>query len=423
MVSAVHTSLACIICLSLGVSWASLPLEDEPAEEVSLLQRGTEFRNKRASAPARAKTQGIPSFYVDLDAAPEQRWYNVTKYWLELGLYPERLKMDIDPFQAALVKTVKVDEEYMREFRGIVAQINDPELTVDALILRNLGYELSGFQDEPLELLGEMLRLGAQAVSGFATGCSGLLAAMPNGTVVHGRNMDYDGLEVVGKDGRVYHWPDVTVEVVFVKAGKPFITSTHWPGLTGIHTAMRYGGWSFEQNTRLHGAQTSVLYGLLQGSGGFLLDARKIMEQVPDFDTAVERLYDLNLMAPQYFIVAGPLPYQGAVITMNRGGEHTNSTPPVRRLSSSDPVMKDGQSYSGWSVYQSNDDFTGFPIDFRRPTEEARLSQSTQEMVSTDWVFGQMIAPPIFNPMTVFTTVYIPATGYHKTIVHPENVR
>mmetsp|Transcript_73726 Transcript_73726/g.203510 ORF Transcript_73726/g.203510 Transcript_73726/m.203510 type:complete len:415 (+) Transcript_73726:103-1347(+) len=414
MVSAVHTSLACIICLSLGVSWASLPLEDEPAEEVSLLQRGTEFRNKRASAPARAKTQGIPSFYVDLDAAPEDRWQNVTSHWLELGMYPQALRQigPLSSFAKELFKVMEVDEEYLREMRGIVAQINDPEVSVDSLILESVGYELSGSVDDPSFLPQKS-----------SIGCSGLLAAMPNGTVVHGRNMDYGGFEYVGKDGRVYHYPDVTVEVVFVKAGKPFITSTHWPGMTGIHTAMRYGGWSFEQNTRFHGARTSLLYGLVQGSGGFMLRARKVMEQVADFETAVQQLAASNVMAPQYFIMAGPEPYQGAVITMDRGGEHLNGTPPVRRVSSGPPVVKDGQSYEGWYVFQTNDDMGGMPVDLRTPTEQVRLRRSRQEMVSTDWVYDQLTTPPVFNDGTVFTTMYVPATGYHSTTVWPEHAR
>merc|ERR1719409_1451193 len=72
---------------------------------------------------------------------------------------------------------------------------------------------------------------------------------MSNGTVIHGRNMDY-ALHFKMPDGRKMNWPNVTYDAIMMKGGKPLIKAAMWPAMVGIHTAMRYGGWSLEQNTR-----------------------------------------------------------------------------------------------------------------------------------------------------------------------------
>jgi len=368
----------------------------------------------------------VPLLYVNLDLEPELRWKNVTKYYKDIGAFPAALILPSPVSEAvqALLKAVKIDEEYMREMRAIVADIDDPSVTVESVLFANLRYELSGFSESPAGLASTFAQMDlADFFQPPSKGCSGLLAAMPNGTVVHGRNMDYAGFEVVTPDGRVYHWPQVTTEVIFLRHGRPLFVSTHWPGLVGVHTAMRFDGWSFEQNTRLHSKDADVLYGLLQGSEAFVFRGRKIMETVPDFETAVQELYKANYMAPQYFIVAGTKPYEGAVITVDRGGVHKASSPKITRLSSELTAIKDGESYKGWHIIQTNDDLDHLPLDYRRPVQEIKLITSQQETVSVPWVLNQMLSPPLYNPYTVFTTVFVPQSGYHRTIAHMSNER
>jgi len=287
----------------------------------------------------------------------------------------------------------------------------------------NMGYELTGSIERPLEVLRQASRmLGADLTEKplQAVGCSGVLAAMEDGTVVHGRNLDYTGFEMEA-NGKTLHWPDITVDVLFVKGGKPFITSTHWPGFIGFTTAMRFGGWSFEQNTRFHGVGESVLYGLLRHSKGFELTSRRIMETTPDFETAVQRLYESNMMAPGYFVVAGTGPFEGAVITVDRGGHHLQGTPPVLRLSRDRTVLR-GEEL-GWHLVQTNDDHFKDALDQRRPDEELRLTSARQGSVGTEWMWSEMLGSALYRNETVYTTVYVPKTGYHKTYAHPENAR
>merc|ERR1719414_2696091 len=118
------------------------------------------------------------------------------------------------------------------------------------------------------------------------------------------------------------------------------------------------------------------------------------METVPDFETAVQQLYTSNFMAPQYFVVAGPEPYQGAVITIDRASEHLPETPPIMRLSADKPMTKDGPEGQGWHLYQPNDDINGIPVDNRRYAEELRLHSATQQLVDIPWVMTELTTEP-----------------------------
>merc|ERR1719188_2124360 len=96
-----------------------------------------------------------------------------------------------------------------------------------------------------------------------------------------------------------------------MRGGQPLYTSVTWPLQLGIHTALRFGGWSFEQNTRRSGNDMQEDLAALQ-KGGLQagMFARKAMETIPDFETAVHTLWNGNWAAPQYFIMAGAQPWE-----------------------------------------------------------------------------------------------------------------
>lgn len=397
--------------------------------------------------PMSHRNATVPTIVVDLDVAPELRWRNVTRHYRDLGIFPDCCSFG--PVEIALLKpllaSIPLADEYRRELEGIVADIGHPGVTVESLFTINLGYEFSGRVDGPLKIMEVAAKLASQNVmqatsqaggplgvldkiaSAMAVGsvprkshgCSAVLAAMPDGTVVHGRNMDYADWELT-INGTNLHWPEVTIDVLFTKAGKPFIVSAHWPGQTGLHTAMRFGGWSFQQNTRFHSLTTDVLYALLRHSDGFQFRSRRIMETTPDFETAVQKMYNTDMMAPQYFIMAGAKPYQGAVLSMDRGGRHLPGTPPLMRLGNASAGKRLGTS---WYLVQTNDDMFEQPRDHRRPDQELRLSTATQSMVSTEWMWKEMLGLALYMEDTVFTSVYVPATGYHETLAHPGQFR
>jgi len=232
--------------------------------------------------------------------------------------------------------------------------------------------------------------------------CSGTLAAMENGTVVHGRNMDY--MLPFTVNGTTYNFPDVTFEVTFIRNGTPLMTSVTWPGQLGIHTAMRFGGWSFEQNTRSVGNNRSLnLAAGLNGSKVYGLFVRQQMETIEDFASAVDALENGNFMAPQYFIMSGYNKWQGAILTISRHGQEKGC---ASRFSSEDD----------WLLLQTNDDWCGKAEDLRRPialkTLPSQLPDSTS--VNSSAVMNVMTHFPLMQLSTAFSWVAIPATGFHE---------
>lgn len=338
----------------------------------------------------------VPRFYIDLDAPPEERWSSVVKH------YDEELPAMMAVWQASLDERISksvqdewlsafiIDDDYLREMQGIVDVANHPDVTLDRLKLWNNMYELN----HPT----------------FA--CSGMLFAMPNGTVIHGRNMDY--VFMFNARGKEMNWPDVTYEAEFSKGGKPLFISTQWPGHVGVDTAMRYDGWSFEQNTRIaHNEQDANLVALKEGRGETqTFVARRVMETVPDFETAVKTMYDYNLNAPSYFIMAGAKPWEGAILSMDRNGQHMPETPPIQRL--------DAASHR-WFIIQTNDDAWHKPLDERSPYAHRMLIGHTQAEVDEAFVWSNIRAPPVFNDMTVFTTLSVPALNRGPNTLLPSD--
>mmetsp|Transcript_124760 Transcript_124760/g.324104 ORF Transcript_124760/g.324104 Transcript_124760/m.324104 type:complete len:380 (+) Transcript_124760:164-1303(+) len=336
---------------------------------------------------------GVPQFNVDLDVDPEERWKEVILYYKDLGAI-EALTTDSSnptpPPDVAQVWTESVesqlDDDIEGEIRGWL-KYGGFNLTREH-ILTNMGmYEMN-----------------------YPAYCSGIVAAMPNGTVVHGRNMDYS-LKIHMK-GKIVGWPELTVDVTFLRGGQPLMTSVTWPMQLGIHTAMRFDGWTFEQNTRRLGNDLELNTAAVQQGGlVFGLLARRVMERVPDFETAVKELWSANLAAPQYFIMTGAGPFEGAVLSMDRGGVHETSSPPLMRLN---------EENNTWHLLQTNDDVNGPPGDYRRPFETWKLKGSVQSQVSPEWVFSEMHGSGLKDPATVFTWVAVPATGFHRTVLPNE---
>jgi len=210
------------------------------------------------------------------------------------------------------------------------------------------------------------------------------------------------------------NWNDVTYEVLFKRGGIPLFLSTMWPGGIFIATGMRFNGWSFEQNTRPGNDAELNLRAAQQGGKPFGLVARRAMETTPDFETAVEKMYGARLIAPQYFIMSGAGPYQGAVLTMDRLGKHEIDTPKIMRIGKSPG--------SAWHLVQTNDDLGAAALDARRPGADKKLTQMEQSYVSVDHMLQFMHSAPLFDPMTVYTTVMVPATNHYHTILPNEQV-
>merc|ERR1719517_153839 len=95
------------------------------------------------------------------------------------------------------------------------------------------------------------------------------------------------------------------IDVTMTRGGKPLISSVTQPLNLGVHTGMRLGGWSFELNTRTTTSESPMRMNLdTMKSGGVAVSfyVRKLMERVPDFETAIKELYAANFAADAYFV-------------------------------------------------------------------------------------------------------------------------
>ena len=170
-----------------------------------------------------------------------------------------------------------------------------------------------------------------------------------------------------------------------------------------------------EQNTRHTSANVHAnLKALKDGEGDiFMWRLRKIMENTPTFSGALTTLTNTEFIAPQYLILSGAGPYEGAVITVDRGDEQLPSTPAVQMLSE-----KNGT----WYLLQTNDDLNKKADDPRRPFTNLLLSTESQTQVNSSFVWQNIRSPTLANSLTVFTWVADPSTGYSKLITRNEEV-
>lgn len=338
----------------------------------------------------------VPEFKVDLDLPPEERWVSVVKH------YKEEVVAMHKALGPILDKHLGADGK--KDWLAIADKLYDSDIKGEIKgMTKALGQKDSEFQTQMFKLMNFLYEVESP------TACSAVLWAAKDGTVYHGRNMDY-GFHFKMPDGKVLNWPDVTFDAVFYKNGKPLFKSTMWPGMIGVATGMHFGGFSFQQNTRPGNDWHKNLDAAKKGGDGYLLFTRRLLENTDNFKTAVDKLYNAKLMAPSYFTLSGPGAYEGAVVTVDRLGEHKPETPTIQRLSS-----------TGWHLVQTNDDITEFPQDPRRPVANAMLVGINQDIVNETNLMQFMHTPMLYvQGGTVYSNVMVPSRDYYKTVLPDE---
>mmetsp|Transcript_7493 Transcript_7493/g.17154 ORF Transcript_7493/g.17154 Transcript_7493/m.17154 type:complete len:210 (+) Transcript_7493:317-946(+) len=142
------------------------------------------------------------------------------------------------------------------------------------------------------------------------------------------------------------------------------------------------------------------------GAGVFQLEARAALEEEATYQGALDRLRSTKLMTPQYHIIAGAGPYEGAVITVDVGLTFEPSTYRYRSLSKTD-----------WYLVQTNDDWGFLSIDKRRSTASDFIFWKGQELINLPaqkgvTAFEQVMRLwPVCNDYTIYTWYMSAATG------------
>lgn len=336
----------------------------------------------------------LPRHTVNLDLAPELRWQNITRHNRDelieiMDWWAQTMSVTNSSIVQQWMTSHDIEEEYLRELRGIVEAAAHPSVTLDNLVLLQLAYELD-----------------------WPHFCMSIIAAMPNGTVVHGRNFDF-----YGEGGLTYM-------IRFERAGEHLFTEVTRPGLIGVHTAFRPHSYSLAMNKRTvrdrlgyqpadHQAALN-LASAQHGGRSYMLLLRKTLEQASDFKTALSTLSTAKFAAPLYLTLAGSGPFEGAVVTVDRCQPGGSESLDVRRLDRSD----------NWFIVQANEDQWQARHGRRHLQAKKDLLRIGQYDFSQRRLRTVMTTPPLlFNHMTQFTWVMTASTGAFDMVLADQSWR
>lgn len=383
-----------------------------------------------------------PNFTVDLDRPPSERWGDILEDLLDQHGWDHSFGPVIDFMTSVLpledwkkydllfqgVGFSLLGLEWMEEIRGIYA----------AAKKRNLGDKVTTGMLVFFQLFYELLME-----------CTGLVAQHPSGAVTHARNLDI-GLPV----------QNITAQITWVRKGVAELVTTQFVGYIGVHTGMRMNGWSVQANERVvlelgpWGYSKSIIasdiLALLEKHKPVGYTLRETLLSTTTFDDAVQKLSDVKLVAPLYFIMSGAKPGEGAVITKNRDGlahapaPHEN----VMLLNQSSTFYLAQTNWDNWipinkqqcegteaalptwvqqactKVLKALYGNTGGCMDLCQLTSDGRyeravelLNQMGKERVSADNMFNILSDDHVEQSITAFTALINPATNSYRTVV------
>ena len=215
--------------------------------------------------------------------------------------------------------------------------------------------------------------------------CTSIVAETMNGTIYHGRNLDYSFTNVLR---------NIVITAEFQSGGKTVYTGTTFVGYIGLLTGQRPHAYTITLDERDQGDWwMNALEALAAGTHGIasFLIRDTLADQSLDFDAAIENLAYHPLIAPCYIIVGGCSAMQGAVITRNRIADLD-----IWRL----------KSFEGeWFLVETNYDHWEPPpkSDNRRDPAIKGMNETGRANLSPTSLFRVLSTPPVLNNSTTYT--------------------
>jgi len=263
---------------------------------------------------ARVVTNGglikaVPRYDIDLDLPPLERWREVGTLYKDK--YLEAKKYLLSQVLGPDADCTKLP--WYVQFVGYLAHLcaskpNKEEMSAFASITNSTAGEIA--------LMNYLYEMSAK--------CSAFVANSPTGTPLHGRCLDWAANDMLCQ---------TTIHLRVHRKGRILYECMTWPGYLGVLTAVAPGRFSVSVNFRdvdrvqapgplgthevLRRAWASLV-GAVRGaqSVGFLL--RSVLEDPngssSDFASAAQALATVPIVAPVYFMMAGPLHGQGLVL-------------------------------------------------------------------------------------------------------------
>eukprot|EP00066_Takifugu_rubripes_P007921 XP_003973773.2 PREDICTED: N-acylethanolamine-hydrolyzing acid amidase [Takifugu rubripes] len=328
-----------------------------------------------------------PTLNISLDEDPEVRWDPLIKAFdveylkkaaAEIidSTVPKWVHHAIKPVVLALEKYIP--QPYAGEIRGLASHFGD---SLSDVIILNFAYEISAF-------------------------CTSIVAQDKNGSVYHGRNLDYPHPVL----------RNMTLNAVFLKDGKVVYQGTSFAGYVGLWTAQSPDKFTVSGDQR--GSEhwwnwwKNVVSALLLRRSPVSWLLRETLEEAQDFQDAVLRLSKIPIITGVYYIVGGVRAGEGVVITRDRDG-------PVD-IWPLEPVSGE------WFRVETNFDHWLPPParDHRREAATVALNATGQDGINMETLYQVLSLFPVCNGITVYTTIMSAASPEkYNTLVRPQGCR
>lgn len=309
-----------------------------------------------------------PKVYsVELSNPPSSRWTHVqAEYAGSIKTFAENYASQVTESElkalVLLLKNGYLNPELSQELQALALTVN---ITYDQAVFLNLMYEWNAY-------------------------CTSIVVRLVNGTVIHGRNLDYMSSDFLS---------ETTVQIDVYNNKEYLYTSIGFAWYLGVGTGIK-SGFSVSLNQRDAGGREATLEALAKGYPGDLWVLRKAFTNLDSYFEATYYLNVSKLAASTYYTIAGH--NEGSVITRGRdevaGWESLNST--------------------NWFLVQCNSDYWTPDPDGRRTTAINMLNEIGQANMNIENLLKVLQTFPVLNPTTVFTSILIPSLRYLNTTVY-----
>ena len=244
-------------------------------------------------------------------------------------------------------------------------------MTVGELLIANFLYELTAYRSR-----------------GSSKACTSIVAESEQGTIFHGRNLDYSFQTTILEKA--------TIVVDFQSKGVTRYSGTTFVGYIGLLTGQKPNKFTISLDERDTGEPwENVVAGLVSGSHGIVSwhIRNALADPNSDYVSALELLSSVTLITPSYIVIGGTEPTQGAVITRDR-------------LAALD-VWKLAPLSGQWYVLETNYDHWAPPPadDNRRDPGMKAMNSTGRAAISPDALFTVLSTPPVLNDQTTYTNI------------------
>jgi hypothetical protein len=338
----------------------------------------------------------IPTAIIDLDMPPAQRWVALATYVVQTHGWEysyENVMRYWDWQVPAIVRPIVewitehaedvLIAEYVAEIKGAFNALapyapEKAKFTLSKLMAMNLMYE-------------------------FSSACTSVVAADAQGSIWHGRNLDWGTPNGVD-------FSNFTYLISFQRGGKEIYRGVNFVGYVGSLTVMRPGAFAITIDERTVPPVWNILDNIARMETGLppvTWMARLVAQNNESFADALTALTFTDLAAPAYYIISGRT-NEGCVLA--RDWNETAHGP---------WCIPDGPK--PWYVLETNyDHWLPAPgNDNRRATAEGALAAVTQSGMGATGMYSVMTTAEgvngsrgVLNTYTRYSVVMQPSTGH-----------